>query len=542
NFDQKEHGPVTVRTALQGSLNIPAVKALHIVGVEKFLDFLERFGYSTFKDRSRFGLSVVLGGGEVTLLDHTSGYATLAAEGVLHEPVSVLKVESPSAEVLYEWKETEGTRVLDANIARMVSNVLSDDASRQYIFGAGSLLQLGGRPIAAKTGTTNDYRDGWTLGYTPSVAVGVWGGNNDNTAMSRGAGGSTVAAPIWNAVMRRYLEGKPVEAFGEPTIPVLGKAALDGGVGQGQTVTIDRVSGKLATEYTPLRLRENKTFVTHHSLLYYVDRTNPTGPSPGVDSMDPMFASWESGVAAWVAKQEKAQGTLFVNEEPPTEYDDVHTSQNVPDVTIESPTSGDLEVRSITVQVRVRAPREVNRVEYYIDGYYLAQTSTAPYQMTVNIPAFVASGEHSLHVIAFDDVENEGRASMRIRVPEGTTSDIQVLDPRAGQTIVAASPTYTIGLQIGEPTRYSRIDVYLSPRVGAGQQLVGSVVSPSKAIESVGWTLPMPGEYVLSVIGFLSTTGEEIQGGSMVIEVEAPSATTVPSPGVTTGVDPTLQG
>ncbi len=189
NYDLDEKGPVTVRKALQGSLNIPAVKALYLVGVQNFIDFAERMGYSTFSDRSRFGLSVVLGGGEVTLLEHTSAYAALANDGVRFDTVPLLKVETPDADVLFEWEEKNGDRVLDANVARMITNVLSDDAARQYAFGGGSNLQLGGRPVASKTGTTNDYRDGWTLGYTPSLAVGVWGGNNDNTEMVRGAGG-----------------------------------------------------------------------------------------------------------------------------------------------------------------------------------------------------------------------------------------------------------------------------------------------------------------------------------------------------------------
>ncbi|OGL89947.1 hypothetical protein A3I45_01740, partial [Candidatus Uhrbacteria bacterium RIFCSPLOWO2_02_FULL_53_10] len=320
NYNLSEQGPVTARTALQGSLNIPAVKALYLVGVDAFLDFAERMGYTTLSDRSRFGLSLVLGGGEVTLLEHTSAYATLANEGVRHETMSMLKVETRDADVLFEWKDSAGERVLDENLARTLTNVLSDDAARAFTFGAGSQLVLGDRPVAAKTGTTNDYRDGWTLGYTPSLVVGVWTGNNDNTEMVRGADGSIVAAPIWNAVMRGGLAGTPIETFEGPIVPQLGKPALDGTLGSGQVVTVDRVSGLLATEDTPIRLRENKVFVTHHTILHYVNRDDPFGPEPGGSSSDPQYAGWESAVQNWVQRQEALLGAAFVNEEPPTEY------------------------------------------------------------------------------------------------------------------------------------------------------------------------------------------------------------------------------
>jgi penicillin-binding protein 1C len=523
NYDLGEKGPVTVRKALQGSLNIPAVKALYLVGVQNFIDFAERMGYSTFGERSRFGLSVVLGGGEVTLLEHTSAYATLANDGVRHPTVPLLKIETPDADVLFEWEEATGDRVLDANIARTITNVLSDDAARHYAFGGGSNLQIGGRPVASKTGTTNDYRDGWTLGYTPSLAIGVWGGNNDNTEMVRGAGGSTVAAPIWNAVMRGALSGSPVEEFSEPEIPQLGKPALDGTLGSGQSVTVDRVSGLLATEYTPTRLRENKTFVTHHSLLYYVDRGDITGAIPGVDATDPMFTPWESAVQAWVVRQQEELGEEFVSEEPPTDFDDVHLPQNVPNVSIETPIDSNLESRVLTIEARVSARREVERVEFFVDGYYLGQTTVNPYRLTTTIPSFVNGGQHTLKVVAFDDVENEGQATMKINVPGGATG-VQILDPRPGQTIVAHEEAYTVGVQLQDPSRYSRVDLYLSPRSGSGQSLIGSILEPSQAIESFQWKLPVPGEYILAAVAVEGDNGEFISAGNIVLRVEAPQA------------------
>ena len=222
NYDLSERGPVTVRTALQGSLNIPAVKMLYLAGIDNVLDFAEKLGYTTFGDRSRFGLALVLGGGEVKLLEHTGAYAVFANEGVKQNITPILKVEDPWGKMLEEWKPEDGERVLDENNARLITDVLSDNSARAYVFGTGSNLQLGERPVAAKTGTTNDYRDGWTIGYTPSLAAGVWVGNNDNSPMSAVASGVTGASPIWHNIISELLKNRLPHQFIKPSslVPV----------------------------------------------------------------------------------------------------------------------------------------------------------------------------------------------------------------------------------------------------------------------------------------------------------------------------------
>lgn len=526
NYDLQERGPVTVRTALQGSLNIPAVKALYMVGVQNFLDFAERLGYTTFEDRSRFGLSLTLGGGEVTLLEHTNTYATFANDGVRHDSVSILRIEDAQGKVLHEWEEAEGERVVDADVVRMTSNVMSDDAARAYAFGAGGVLTLPGRPVAAKSGTTNDYRDGWLMGYTPSIAMGVWGGNNDNSEMARGAGGSSVAGPIWNAVMRHYLSGKPAEGFPSVEIPELGKPALDGDLGNKQTLLVDRITGLLATDETPERLREERTYVTHHAILHYVDKNDPLGPAPGADSKDPQYGNWESAVQDWVARQEEELGEEFVNEEPPTEYDDVHVARNIPEVTIREPDGGDeLDSRTFTIEARVSARREISRVEAYIDGFYLGATSASPYRINVTVPSFVSMGQHTLRVVAFDDVENEGQDTITVRVPGGEESDarLQIVDPRPGQIIVATEPTYNIRLELSDPDLYEKIEFFAGPRTGSGGTLLGTVNDPSRFIEQFTWTLPGPGEYIVSALATLKDGNDVVSAGNVILQVEAPA-------------------
>ena len=184
-------------------------------------------GYTTFKNRDRFGLSIVLGGAEVRLLEHVNAYATLAQEGIKHEISPILKIEDGNGKIIEEYQD-KTTQVVDPEFVRNLTDVLSDDTARSYIFGAGSKLTLPGRPAAAKTGTTNDYRDAWTIGYTPSLVCGVWVGNTNNKEMKKGADGSVIAAPIWNQFMREALKDTPVESFNKPEKIITGKPILDG--------------------------------------------------------------------------------------------------------------------------------------------------------------------------------------------------------------------------------------------------------------------------------------------------------------------------
>ena len=196
NYDGQSHGPVSIRQALQGSLNVPAVKTVILTGIENSIDLAEKMGITTLGDRTRYGPSIVLGGGEVKLLDHVGAFGVFAALGIKHDITAILKIEDGRGNVLEEYKPSRGKEVLDPQVAYQINNVLSDNEARAYIFGRSNRLTIPGRAVAAKTGTTQEYHDAWTVGYTPSLAAGVWVGNNNNTAMKTPADGSVVAAPI----------------------------------------------------------------------------------------------------------------------------------------------------------------------------------------------------------------------------------------------------------------------------------------------------------------------------------------------------------
>ena len=500
NYDSGERGPVTVRTALQGSLNIPAVKMLYLAGIDSVLDLSEQLGYTTFSDRSRFGLSLVLGGGEVKLLEHTGAFAVLAAEGKKYDISPILKVEDPGGKILYEWKEPDAKQVIEPEIARLTTDVLADNAARAYVFGTNSHIQLGARPAAAKTGTTNDYRDGWTIGFTPSLAAGVWVGNNDNSEMKRGVGGSVGAAPIWNRFMREALEGTEIEYFNPPPPNDATKPVLIGKSADETTVEIDRASGKLATEYTPESFIEERTYREAHCILYYVDKDNPRGPEPGYPEIDPQFTNWEQAVTEWV--EEEGEEQEFVDEEPPTEYDDLHIPENKPFVQVVLPDDNTTILqREISISATASAPRGIGRLEYWIDDIQIGTSWGTDFDITTSIPNAVTKGYHNLIVKAFDDIDNSEQDQITINLlADKLPLAADFVRPFNGQTFYLHDFPVTLTVELSDISDIKKIDFYYGENEYSGT-LIGSVISPQGSTHDLSWgAAPRLGTYKLWVV------------------------------------------
>ncbi len=212
NYDGKFHGIVTMRQALAMSLNIPAVKTLYLAGVDDTIELAHRLGITTLNKKNYYGLSLVLGGGEVTLLDETAGYSVFANDGKRNPVTAILKITDSQDRLIYN-STPQNLAVLDQQIARKINSILSDNDARVPIFGSTNKLHIEGRAVAAKTGTAQEFRDAWAVGYTPALAAGVWAGNNDNRPMRSGADGSYVAAPIWHDFMVQALKKYPDEQF-----------------------------------------------------------------------------------------------------------------------------------------------------------------------------------------------------------------------------------------------------------------------------------------------------------------------------------------
>ncbi len=275
DYDEKYRGKVSLRSALDESLNIPAVELLYLAGIKDSIQTAHDMGITSLNEPNRYGLSLVLGGGEVNLLDMASAYGVFATEGLKIPPVSILKIEDSNGNII-EQNDKQPTKVLDTQIARQISNVLSDNNARAPIFGYNSPLYFPGYQVAAKTGTTSNFNDGWTMGYTPFAAVGVWVGNNDNSpTKDEGVG---LAAPIWNKIMGKLLASHPIDNFTKPD-PV--------------------------TNINPILLGQYPPTDPPHSILYYINKDNPLGPPPQTPNPDPLYNNWEAGVQNWVAEQNK---------------------------------------------------------------------------------------------------------------------------------------------------------------------------------------------------------------------------------------------
>ncbi len=227
NYDGKFRGVIQVRQALANSINIPAVKMLKINGIEAMIATASAMGITTFTDPRRYGLSLTLGGGEVTMLDMATAFGVFANSGYKISLHPILKVLDSKGKVLEEYKPPPspifGKKILPEGVAFIISDILSDNQARSMTFGTNSPLRIGNLPVAVKTGTTNDFRDNWTIGYTPSYTVAVWVGNNDNTPMSGLVSGITGAAPIWHNIMANLLAERPPQPFQRP-LSVIQKA------------------------------------------------------------------------------------------------------------------------------------------------------------------------------------------------------------------------------------------------------------------------------------------------------------------------------
>ncbi|MDD3301335.1 MAG: PBP1A family penicillin-binding protein [Patescibacteria group bacterium] len=402
NYNLQENGPVSIRKALAGSLNIPAVKALYLADVKTVTKNAADLGYTTLNNPDRYGLSLVLGGGEVKLLEHTNAYSAFANEGKVSEIITILKIEDKDGKVLEENKVKTRDTVISPQTARMINNILSDNTARSFVFSASNYLNLGERPAAAKTGTTNDFHDAWTIGYTPSLVAGVWVGNNDNAKMKAGSDGSILAAPIWHDFMKIALKDYSVENFTSYENKKTGKAIIDGDVSSANVLKIDKFSGLLASSSTPPELIEEKVFGSPHCILHYVNKEDPLGPNPENPSNDPLYKNWEEGVQTWFKKNSKATTTT---EAAPTEYDNIHTEANKPLLNIISPTNGQtINGREISAQINASAPRGISVVEYSLNnGNYISAGQS------LNFPVDLSGlndGYYKINFKVCDDVLN----------------------------------------------------------------------------------------------------------------------------------------
>jgi penicillin-binding protein 1C len=414
NYDGNYIGPVSLRDALGQSRNIPAVKLLYLVGTENALRRAKEMGISTLdRNADRYGLTLVLGGGEVTLLEMTSAYGVFAQDGMRATPTAILEVRDKNGEVLESFVPRR-QRVLDAEAARIVNDVLKDNEARTPLFGSRSFMFFEGREVAAKTGTTNDNKDAWLIGYSPQIVVGVWSGNNDNTPMRRG---SSISGPAWRRVMEHAFTKLPNEPFISPAeTDVRGlKPILRGEWLGGESIIIDTVSQKRATERTPEETRQEIIIPDPHSILHWIIPQNPRGPIPENPEDNPQYVRWEYGVQAWVRNNLGSIPNLSI----PDTFDNVHIPENEPRVrmigneeVLVFPESG---IIPLTVSVESNYP--ITRIDYFVNGILLGSTQSAstPFILERDRIENVVPGENILRIQAVDTIFNRGSLEIPLR-------------------------------------------------------------------------------------------------------------------------------
>lgn len=417
NYDEIYRGPISLRNALAQSINVPSIKLLYLVGIDNAIQTARELGITGLTDANQYGLTLVLGGGEVTPLDMTSAYSVFANDGIRNPSTPILKVVDSTGATLEEYSYN-GVRVLDENVARQMNDVLSDFTAKLPAYGENSPLRFYDREVASKTGTTNDTKDAWVVGYTPNFALGVWVGNNDNTPMVKKVAGM-ITAPMWRAFFDKVLPTLPPEKFTKPT-PVNEdgiKPVLRGDWRGGFEYIIDKSSGKLATEFTPPELKEKKSVTQVHTILYWLNKRDPMGPAPIYPHQDPQFTSWETSVRKWVASQGIMEESISVI---PTATDDVHGPNFAPRITIVSPDPN--KEYSLDEKIGVyftigQGRNPVTQADFFINNTFIGSSKTTPFAFYF-VPSDLEQIKNinELKVVIYDSVRNSGEANSVFKV------------------------------------------------------------------------------------------------------------------------------
>lgn len=418
NYDNAFIGPVSLRNALAQSRNVPSVKLLYLTTIKDSLKTAKDMGITTLADPNTYGLTLVLGGGEVSLLDMTSAYGVFANDGVRYEPKAVLRVEDKNGNILEDNSLIgDGQRVITENEARIISDILSDNVARTPLFGANSFVYFGERDVAGKTGTTNNNKDAWMMGYTPSIAVGVWSGNNDNTPMKKG---SAISGRLWREFMDYALTRVPNERFIDPTwdSEITQKPIIRGVWQGGESYKIDTISGKLATEFTPLETTTEIVITDVHNILHWVDRSDPTGNPPNNPESNSQYLNWEASVQEWW-QENKGNYEIYDEDDIPDEYDDIHTEDTIPTLEIENPGSTFIYQMDDVIDVIVDFDTEfpVESFDIFVNNNYMGSVRNEDFSFSFSpneVPNI--SSINDLRIILRDSVYNQTEETQRFRV------------------------------------------------------------------------------------------------------------------------------
>jgi len=353
NFDLQFRGPVDLRHALAQSINVPAVKVLYIAGIKDTISTAHQLGITTLNEIQRYGLSLVLGGGDVKPIDMAQAYSVFAQDGIQHKQTAILKIEDSKGNILEEYKD-KSEPVFESQYIRMINDILSDKQARIGLFAPGNLLEIPDYEIAAKTGTTQDYRDAWTVGYTPSLVTVVWAGNNDFSPMQKGGGSILAAVPIWHNFMVEALKKYQPESFPKPDPINVDKPIL-----KGQYIVNLKIGDVVYPQI--------------HNILFWIDKNNPLGPSP-LNFNDSQAMNWEWPISQWISNN--LANPRQYNANIPYQY--ASFPQETPSQNIEinflQPKNGDfINLGNINLSLEIKSSNQIKSLQIFFNNQLIKE-------------------------------------------------------------------------------------------------------------------------------------------------------------------------
>ncbi|MFA6305122.1 MAG: transglycosylase domain-containing protein [Candidatus Gracilibacteria bacterium] len=454
NYSGNWLGQITIRKALGQSRNIPAIEAYYLAGQQdSIIDLAAKMGITTLDKAHSYGYPLAIGAGEIPLMEMVGAYATFANNGKKPEITAILKVINSNGDILEEWEQKEFEEVLDPQVAYCINSILSDKA-----ISVSSRLYINGHTNAAKTGTSTKENkkaaggktvapaDGWTIGYTPTIVTGVWTGNTDGSGLAYTADGVTTAAPIFNAVMSHALKNIPNEEFTKPEgIKEVSTSTASGklpGVNTPKSlittdifpsfsvptevetasfykVKIDKVSGLLATEYTPQDAIQEVLY-QNYEIPPQLSMFKEDIRKYFISKADEAIRAGETSIGGI----DEASGTKIMIGVPPTEYDNIHTAQsaeNPPSISITSPASQSIislgETKNkIVIDVKAEAKNTISEVQFFVDDKQEFTTNIAPYTGYLTFSKFFTPGKHLIVAKVIDSLGYSTSSAIEIKI------------------------------------------------------------------------------------------------------------------------------
>lgn len=418
NYDGEFRGSMSVRKSLANSINISAVKAVQLVGVSSMIDTAQRLGITTFDQPERYGPAITLGGGETKLLEMTTAFAAFGAGGVYREPTPILEVKDAMGNILYSYRDTGGEQAVDEEVAFLISDILSDDGARSEIFGFGSLLNISGQQVAVKTGTTDDKRDNYALGYTKEIAIGTWVGNNNNEKMGAVASGISGATPIWRRAMLEFIKDKEPNFFDPPdTVKKFEVDKLTGGLPY-QDFDTRTEWLILGTEPTSVSNWYQRLKICKEDGKLVNDDCDDAGDTKTRTFIGILaaFSGWQMDVDAWISENFSDKSEYF----PPLmksrlEYDGDDVKKRDPEVEIVGMSNNQEVPKNFRLKVEVSSARDIDRVKIYLDGEKVSEDKSFPYGYNFEFNDGQL-GSHEFKAVVKDEKGNEGEDRITLRV------------------------------------------------------------------------------------------------------------------------------